>query len=175
MYTRGAHSPQASHSKTSLGLVLIVEYNRWLRLVFARLFTDLGYSVATASNGYAGLRLARELQPRVAILGDSLPELSTEAIAEELRTLHQPKPILVVRLSELLDPAAPECCAEQRSRHAQPQSELELFTLGSCSVHAPERHVEVVYEDCQAHWSKTRPKEDRSRAPGTSFDQLQLK
>jgi len=105
MHATRAHCAQGSRSPTGVGLVLIVEYNTWLRLVFARLFQDLGYSVVTASNGSAGLRLARELQPRVAILGDSLPELSSETVADELRKLRQPKRIQVMFISELLDEA----------------------------------------------------------------------
>ena len=66
-------------------LALIVEHNTWLRLTLTNVFEEIGFAVATASNGFGGLRKAIHLQPDVVVIGSALPELSSSELAAELR------------------------------------------------------------------------------------------
>lgn len=45
----------------------------------------MGFAVTTASNGYAGLRLAADLRPNLVVLGSGLPELTGPQVVTELR------------------------------------------------------------------------------------------
>ena len=73
-FERGTGQPRA----------LVVEYDRWLRTMVALLLEDLGFDVATASNGFTGLRHALEWRPELVVVGRVLPELSRDALAREL-------------------------------------------------------------------------------------------
>jgi CheY-like chemotaxis protein len=104
------HPPlSAAHRRRRLAL--IVEHNRWLRLTLTRLFEEVGFTVATASNGYGGLRLATDLSPNVVVIGSALPELSSAQLAVELKKLRDPSGlgIQIVVTSNLLsaDSGAP--------------------------------------------------------------------
>ncbi len=97
------HAPlSAAHRRRRLAL--IVEHNTWLRLTLTRLFEELGFAVATASNGYGGLRLATDLWPNVVAIGSALPELSSSQLADELGKLRDPSGvgIQVILTSDLL-------------------------------------------------------------------------
>jgi DNA-binding response OmpR family regulator len=71
-------------------LALIVEHNTWLRLTLTNVFEEIGFAVATASNGFGGLRKAIHLQPEVVVIGSALPELSSAQLADELRARREP-------------------------------------------------------------------------------------
>jgi DNA-binding response OmpR family regulator len=68
-------------------MVLIVEHDTWLRLALANLFEEIGFTVATASNGFGGLQKAIQLQPEVVVIGSSLPEVSSSQLAHEVRAM----------------------------------------------------------------------------------------
>src|SRR5689334_20989097 len=69
---------------TGQSRALVVEYDRWRRAMLALLLEDLGFDVATASNGLTGLRQALEWRPDLVVVGRALPELSRDALAHEL-------------------------------------------------------------------------------------------
>src|SRR5262245_34802092 len=94
--------PRSSASRGRHGLVLVVEYDPWVRRTLTGLFEEIGFGVTTASNGYAGLRLAGELRPWVVVLGDDLPEVSTAHVAAELRKLGKGFEIQIISSRELL-------------------------------------------------------------------------
>jgi CheY-like chemotaxis protein len=71
--------------KTSESTVLVVDDDPWMRTAIGAILTDAGYLVNLASNGFTGLRLARELRPHVILLDPDLPELSGAAVLDELR------------------------------------------------------------------------------------------
>jgi len=70
---------------TSASTVLVVDDDPWMRAEIGAILTDAGYAVNLASNGFTGLRLARELRPHVILLDTELPELSGAAVLDELR------------------------------------------------------------------------------------------
>jgi CheY-like chemotaxis protein len=101
------HAPlSAAHRRRRLAL--IVEHNTWLRLTLTRLFEEVGFTVATASNGYGGLRLATDLWPNVVVIGSALPELSGPQLADELEKLRNPSGVgvQVILTSNLLSTAS---------------------------------------------------------------------
>jgi CheY-like chemotaxis protein len=65
-------------------LALIVEHNTWLRLTLTNAFEEIGFAVATASNGFGGLQKAICLQPDLVVIGSALPEVSSSQLAHEL-------------------------------------------------------------------------------------------
>jgi hypothetical protein len=85
-------------------LALIVEHNIWLRLTLTNVFEEIGFTVATASNGFGGLQKAIRLQPELVVIGSALPELSSQQLAGELqagRDAHRLS-TRVIHTSELL-------------------------------------------------------------------------
>jgi CheY-like chemotaxis protein len=82
--------------------VLIIEYDRWLRLTARLLLEELGFEVATASNGQAGLRLALALMPGVIVVGANLPEISAPELLRELRLVFPCPSVRLVDLQALL-------------------------------------------------------------------------
>jgi hypothetical protein len=90
MHNRYSSHPQSSVPRRRQRLALVVEHHSWLRLMLASLFEEIGFVVAAASNGYTGLRLAMALRPKVVVLGNALPELSSARVAAALRMLRDP-------------------------------------------------------------------------------------
>jgi CheY-like chemotaxis protein len=98
---------------------LIVEHHAWLRSTLISLFEEIGYAVASASNGITGLRLANEVRPNLVVLGTALPELSIELLAAELRALRHVTEMQVILTSDLLRHVLrklPQSPRESRSR-----------------------------------------------------------
>ncbi len=85
-------------------LALIVEHNTWLRLTLTNVFEEIGFAVATASNGFGGLRKAIHLQPVVVVIGSALPELSSSHLLDELQKLPDVRGMQLIPISELLSP-----------------------------------------------------------------------
>lgn len=95
--------PSASH------LVLVVEDDLWLRTVTGDALREAGFRVAEASNGYSGLRLARELRPGVVVLDLRLPELPGVDLLRCLsRDAPAPPVVVVSGAPELLTPEVRE-------------------------------------------------------------------
>lgn len=73
--------PDEVEQKTAL----VVDDDPWSRAVVATILFDAGYLVSRASNGFTGLRLARELMPDLILLDVVLPEVSGPMVLSELR------------------------------------------------------------------------------------------
>jgi DNA-binding response OmpR family regulator len=67
---------------------LVVDDDPWVRVMLATILGQAGYLVSLASNGFTGLRLARELVPHVVVLDLVLPEVPGPMVLRELR--HHP-------------------------------------------------------------------------------------
>jgi DNA-binding response OmpR family regulator len=63
--------------------ILLIEHDTWLRAQVMGQLVRAGYAVRPASNGFSGLRLARNAVPDVIVLGADLPDIS----AAEVRAL----------------------------------------------------------------------------------------
>ena len=96
--------------------VLVIEDDRLLSEALGVGLRQAGYTVQTASNGYTGLRLARERRPDLVLLDLQLPEVSGETVLAELQDDPNTTGIPVVVVSgkpERLG-AAPEVAAVLR-------------------------------------------------------------
>ena len=75
-------------------IALLVENDRWLRLVMCDVLAQAGYRVAEASNGFSALRLAQREPLALVLLDLVLPERSGLSVLAELRaspaTAHVP-------------------------------------------------------------------------------------
>lgn len=91
--------------------VLVVEDNRLVRAQLGRHFTEAGWRVVEASNGFSGLRLATQDAPDVVVLDAALPDLPGCDLLNGLRREANTRdvPVLAVRFvsPEL---ARPEQC-----------------------------------------------------------------
>ena len=112
-------------------LALIVEHDIWLRLALANLFDEIGFAVATASNGFGGLQKAIQLQPEVVVIGTSLPEVSSSQLTHELRTLRHRSGLgtLLILTSELLGPLP-----QLQGQHKDPPLEHPLVERFAVAV-----------------------------------------
>jgi CheY-like chemotaxis protein len=66
--------------------VLVIEDDRWLRSLLSDLLPAEGYVVEEASNGAAGVRLAKEHRPDVVLLDLAMPEMSGAEVLRELKS-----------------------------------------------------------------------------------------
>ncbi len=83
--------------------VLVVEFDRWTRLHVTTALTELGVSVAEASNGMTALRRALAEAPHVVIVGSHLPELSAAELMHGLRSDLRTRHTAVVGLTDVAD------------------------------------------------------------------------
>ena len=95
-------------SRTSERLVLIVEHDVWSRWTLRALFEEAGFDVVCASNGVGGLRRAVELRPRLIVLGEPLPEISTGELAEELSAVHQFSRMQILTVEDVFRGSLPD-------------------------------------------------------------------
>jgi CheY-like chemotaxis protein len=65
-------------------LILVIEHDTWAREDLVTSLKQLGYNVRHASNGFSGLRLARDAAPDVIVLGQALPDLPSDVVREQL-------------------------------------------------------------------------------------------
>jgi CheY-like chemotaxis protein len=64
---------------------LVVDDDPWVRVVLGAMLAEAGYLVSLASNGFSGLRLARQVLPHLVLLDLSLPEVPGAVVLRELR------------------------------------------------------------------------------------------
>jgi CheY-like chemotaxis protein len=78
--------------------VLLIEDDRWIRSLLSELLPAEGYSIEEATNGVAGVRLAKEHQPDVVVLDLAMPEMSGTDVLRELKndSVTAEIPIIVV-------------------------------------------------------------------------------
>lgn len=69
-------------------VALVVENDRWIRLVMCDLLAQAGYRVAEASNGFSALRLAQRELLALVLLDLVLPDQSGLSVLAELRAAH---------------------------------------------------------------------------------------
>ena len=65
--------------------ILLVEDSKFLRLATERALARAGYEVSSASDGEAGLRLARERKPDMILLDMLLPKMSGPDVLAALK------------------------------------------------------------------------------------------
>ena len=66
-------------------VALVVENDRWIRLVLSDLLVQTGFRVAEASNGFSAIRLAERERLALVLLDLVLPEQSGLSVLAELR------------------------------------------------------------------------------------------
>jgi CheY-like chemotaxis protein len=76
--------------------VLVVEDNEDLQSLYELILSDAGYRVAGASDGRAGLDLARTLRPAVVVLDMMMPDMDGLEFLDHLPSCGQPVPPVVV-------------------------------------------------------------------------------
>jgi two-component system, sensor histidine kinase len=79
--------------------VLIADYDRWSRLCVSGVLSTAGFSVEEASNGMSALRLARDTQPQVVIVGRDLPEIAAPDLVGLLRADPRTRDTAVLQLA----------------------------------------------------------------------------
>ncbi len=79
--------------------VLIADYDRWSRLCVSGVLSTAGFSVEEASNGMSALRLARDTQPQVVIVGRDLPEIAPPDLVGLLRSDPRTRETAVLQLA----------------------------------------------------------------------------
>jgi len=79
--------------------VLIADYDRWSRLCVSGVLSTAGFSVEEASNGMSALRLARDTQPQVVIVGRDLPEIAPPDLVGLLRSDPRTRDTAVLQLA----------------------------------------------------------------------------
>ncbi len=67
------------------GSAVVVEDHLILRTTLVSLLEGLGYAVRSASNGFSGLRLIRQLEPDFVVLDVVMPELDGQQVLEAMR------------------------------------------------------------------------------------------
>ena len=78
-------SLKASPGKGAAKRILIVDDNEDARVLLAEILTAIGHRVATAADGLEALKLAKELEPEIAILDLGLPVMDGFELAARLR------------------------------------------------------------------------------------------
>ena len=66
--------------------VLVIDDDTWIRSLLSDLLRAEGYSVQAATNGAAGVRLAKEHLPEVVVLDLAMPEMSGADVLRELKS-----------------------------------------------------------------------------------------
>jgi twitching motility two-component system response regulator PilH len=79
--------------------ILLVDDDRSLRSLLATALMERGFAVLEASNGFSALRLARRHQPAAIVLDLLLPEVSGQAVLDELKRDPLTRDIPVVVMS----------------------------------------------------------------------------
>jgi CheY-like chemotaxis protein len=82
---------------------MVVDFDRWTRLHVSTALSELGVSVAEASNGVSALRRALANAPHVVIVGPRLPELGALELMAGLRCDPRTRHTAVVGLSTVMD------------------------------------------------------------------------
>lgn len=77
-------------------LILVVDDQKGMRLLFEEVLTHYGYRVATASNGAEALAIVAENQPDLVLLDMRMPGLSGPETLHELRADYPTLPVIMV-------------------------------------------------------------------------------
>ena len=80
--------------------ILVIEHDVWRRADLVARLADAGYQVRHASNGFSGLRLARDAAPDVIMLGGALPDLASALVREELQEDPRTRSVPVIALGD---------------------------------------------------------------------------
>jgi CheY-like chemotaxis protein len=134
-------------------VALVVEHDRWLRCMLARLLEDAGFAVATASNGFSGVRVARRLLPGVVVLGAALPELSSSEVAAELMAHRRVGALRIVLARDLL----------KASQYNPPETRLEPPQRRDSRAEVPLQRPACLGVQCRCAAFSTRGSHVRSR------------
>jgi CheY-like chemotaxis protein len=133
-----AANPALTHRSEPVALV--VEYDVWLRSILAHLLADVGFAVATASNGFSGIRAAGRLLPDVVVLGAALPELTSAEVAAELQAQERHGSLRIILAHDLLSASSATClsrrCAETRPLTSS-FSNSRAYVCGADAAHPP--------------------------------------
>jgi PleD family two-component response regulator len=78
--------------------VLVIEHDAWRRMDLVGQLAGAGCEVRDASNGFSGLRLARDTEPDVIVLGADLPDIAATEVREQLGIQFQTRSIPVIPL-----------------------------------------------------------------------------
>ena len=77
-------------------LILVVDDQKGMRLLFEEVLTHYGYRVATASDGAEALALLTKAQPDLILLDMKMPGLSGPETLLELRTHYPELPVIMI-------------------------------------------------------------------------------
>jgi signal transduction histidine kinase len=86
-------------SKGREGLIVIVDDDDLRRYTKGRVLRNAGFEVMEASNGADGLRLIREMRPRLAIVDVGLPDMSGHEVCRQIKADPDAAPIPVLQIS----------------------------------------------------------------------------
>jgi two-component system response regulator (stage 0 sporulation protein F) len=83
-------------------VVLVVDDQPGIRRLLTEVLNDNGFTVATATNGYEGIKKAEELNPGVILIDMKMPGMDgIEALRELKRLGHSEKAIVMTAYGEL--------------------------------------------------------------------------
>lgn len=66
--------------------ILVIDDQPGIRRLLTEVLNDEGYEVATAENGYEGVRIAKEVQPAVILMDMKMPGMDGIETLRELKT-----------------------------------------------------------------------------------------
>ena len=77
-------------------LVLVVDDEKNIRLLFEEELTEVGYKIICAENGEEALRLFKDFQPDLVLLDLKMPGIHGVTVLEKIRELDKDTPVIVV-------------------------------------------------------------------------------
>jgi CheY-like chemotaxis protein len=77
-------------------LVLVVDDEKNIRLLFEEELTEVGYKIICAENGEEALRLFKDFQPDLVLLDLKMPGIHGVTVLEKIRELDKETPVIVV-------------------------------------------------------------------------------
>lgn len=77
-------------------LILVVDDQKGMRLLFAEVLSHYGYKVKIASSGAEALALLVEMFPDLVLLDMNMPGLSGHETLQQLRAQHPALPVIMV-------------------------------------------------------------------------------
>ncbi len=83
--------------------VLIIDDDRYLRLVMEDVFVEAGFKVLSAENGQAGMKLLVHDHPDVVLLDQNMPKMSGDEFMIMKREVTDVAPIPVIIISAVPD------------------------------------------------------------------------
>jgi len=138
-------SPPPAVDKDGRDLVLVVDDEASQRELTTRFLQRQGFAVRTASDGRAGLELARMLQPRVILLDVMMPGMDGWTVLNALKADPGTAKIPVVMVSFVADPATSAALGAAEAV-PKPVDWMQLKDVMN-QFHGPGRDVLVVDDD----------------------------